>query len=168
MTWLIHILDYPTSLLFIILYFTVCLAEYNDYQSNKDACYCLVSPLVTMFTGSSLATPCPHNYHICTSGSCSSISYFMSILEPDWPIWLLTSNLATLCLHWGKISNVSFNTYMLFMFAAWLFWTFHTKSHNMKALVILSHSWWPFLPITCLYGKNELLWVSVQPSGVFV
>ncbi len=39
------------------------------------------------------------------------------------------------------------------LFAAWLFWTFHTKSHNMKALVILSHSWSPFLPLTCLYGK---------------
>ncbi len=44
------------------------------------------------------------------------------------------------------------------LFAAWHFWTFHTKSHNMKALVILNHSWSPFLPLTCLYGKNELLW----------
>ncbi len=49
------------------------------------------------------------------------------------------------------------------LFVAWLCWTFHTKSHNMKALVILSHSWTPFLPLTCLYGKNELLWAS----GVF-
>ncbi len=53
------------------------------------------------------------------------------------------------------------------LFAAWLFWTFHTKSHNMKALDIISHSWWPFLPFTCLYRKNELLWVSVWPSGEF-
>ncbi len=53
------------------------------------------------------------------------------------------------------------------LFAAWLFWTFHTKSHNMKALVILSHSWSPFLPLTCWYGTNELLWVFVQPSRVF-
>ncbi len=53
------------------------------------------------------------------------------------------------------------------LFTAWPFWTFHTKSHNMKALVILSHSWSPFLPLTCLYGKREPLWVSVQPSGVF-
>ncbi len=53
------------------------------------------------------------------------------------------------------------------LFAAWLFWTFHTKSHNMEALVILSHSWSPFLPLTCSYGKNKLLWVSVWPSGVF-
>ncbi len=52
------------------------------------------------------------------------------------------------------------------LFAAWPFWTFHNKSHNMKALVILSHLWSPFLPRTCLYGTNELLWVSVQPSGV--
>ncbi len=27
----------------------------------------------------------------------------------------------------------------------------------MKALVILRHSWSPFLPLTCLYGKNEPL-----------
>ncbi len=53
------------------------------------------------------------------------------------------------------------------LFAALHFWTFHTKSHNMKALVILSHSWSQCLPLTCLYGKNELLWVSVQPSEVF-
>ncbi len=37
----------------------------------------------------------------------------------------------------------------------------------MKALVIPSLSWLHFLPLTCLYGKNELLWVSVQPSEVF-
>ncbi len=41
------------------------------------------------------------------------------------------------------------------MFAAWLFWTFYTKSHNMKAWVILSHSWSPFLPLTCLYEKTN-------------
>ncbi len=40
------------------------------------------------------------------------------------------------------------------LFTAWYFWTFHNKSHNMKALVILHHSWSPFLPLTCLYGKN--------------
>ncbi len=38
----------------------------------------------------------------------------------------------------------------------------------MKVLVILSHSWSPFLPVTCLYGNNELLWVSGWASGVFV
>ncbi len=53
------------------------------------------------------------------------------------------------------------------LFTARLFWTFHNKSQNMKALVILSHSWLPFLPLTCFYGKNELLWVSMWPSGVF-
>ncbi len=40
------------------------------------------------------------------------------------------------------------------LFAAWPFWTFHTKSHNMKVLVILSHSWSPFLSLTCFYGKK--------------
>ncbi len=53
------------------------------------------------------------------------------------------------------------------LFSAWPFWTFHTKSHDMKALVILNHSWSPFLLLTCLYEKKELLWVSVQPSCVF-
>ncbi len=41
------------------------------------------------------------------------------------------------------------------LFAAWFIWTFHNKSHNMKALVILSHSWSPFLPLTCLNGKKN-------------
>ncbi len=41
------------------------------------------------------------------------------------------------------------------LFAAWLVWTFHNWSHNMKALAILSHSWLPFLPLTCLYEKNN-------------
>ncbi len=54
------------------------------------------------------------------------------------------------------------------LFAAWCFWTFHNISHNMKALVILSHPWSSFLPLTCLHEQNELLWVSVWPSGVFL
>ncbi len=53
-------------------------------------------------------------------------------------------------------------------FAAWHFWTFHNKSHYMKSLVILSHSWTPFHLLTCLYVEKELLLVSVRPSGVFV
>ncbi len=77
------------------------------------------------------------------------------LFHPDWQplvytIYCLRRNL--------KLPSV---------FAAWLFWTFHNKSHNMKALVILSHSWSSFLPLTCLYGKNEPLRVSVQPSEVF-
>ncbi len=51
------------------------------------------------------------------------------------------------------------------LFIAWLFCTFHNKSHHMNTLVILSHS--PFLPLTFSYGKRELLRVSVWPSGVF-
>ncbi len=38
----------------------------------------------------------------------------------------------------------------------------------MKALVSLSHSWSPFLPLTCLYGQKwTFVGLSVQPSGVF-
>ncbi len=39
------------------------------------------------------------------------------------------------------------------LFAAWFFWTFQNKSHNMKALFVLSHSWSQFLTLTCLYGE---------------
>ncbi len=53
------------------------------------------------------------------------------------------------------------------LIAAWLFWTFHSKSDNMKTLVILSHSWSPFLPPTCLYEQKEHLWVCVSHSGIF-
>ncbi len=40
------------------------------------------------------------------------------------------------------------------LFAAWLFWTFHNKSHNMKTLVILRHSWSPFLPLVYIEIMN--------------
>ncbi len=53
------------------------------------------------------------------------------------------------------------------LFDAWLFWTFHDKSHNMKALVILNHSCWPFLPLTCLHEKNQHLRFSVLPYGLY-
>ncbi len=53
------------------------------------------------------------------------------------------------------------------LFATRRFWTFHNKSHNMKALVIPSRSWSQFLSLTCLYGKNEPLWVFVCSFGVF-
>ncbi len=46
---------------------------------------------------------------------------------------------------------------------AWRFCTFQTKSHNMKALVILRHSWSPFLLLTCLYGK----WTFVDLCAAF-
>ncbi len=44
---------------------------------------------------------------------------------------------------------------------------FSNKSHNMKALVILSHSSSPFFLLTYLYGENELLWGPMHPYGVF-
>ncbi len=51
------------------------------------------------------------------------------------------------------------------LFAAWLCWTFHNKSHTMKALCILCHSSWSrFLPHTCLYGKK---WSFVGLSEAF-
>ncbi len=72
-----------------------------------------------------------------------------------------TCHLAELDLHmYIAIITWLINLKLPSLFAAWLFWTLHNKSHNMKALVILSHSWSPFLLHTYLYGKNELLWVS--------
>ncbi len=50
-----------------------------------------------------------------------------------------------------------------FLFAAWLSELF-IINHTMWSI---GYSWSPFLPITCLYGKKELLWVPVCPSGVF-
>ncbi len=31
---------------------------------------------------------------------------------------------------------------------------YHNKSDNMKVLVILNHSWSPYVPLSCLYGKK--------------
>ncbi len=42
-----------------------------------------------------------------------------------------------------------------------LFAAISNKWNNMKALIILSHSWSPFFLPTCWYGENELLWGSV-------
>ncbi len=50
---------------------------------------------------------------------------------------------------------------LLSLFAAWLFWTFHTKSHNMKALVILYYSWLPFLPLTLLFIWKTFTFVGL-------
>ncbi len=44
---------------------------------------------------------------------------------------------------------------------------FKNDSHDMEVLVVLNHSWSPLLKFTCLYWRNELLWVLVGPSGVF-
>ncbi len=54
------------------------------------------------------------------------------------------------------------------LFTAWLSWTFHNKSHNMKTLVILSHSWSPFLLLTCLYGIITLMDVCAAFLSIFV
>ncbi len=40
-------------------------------------------------------------------------------------------------------------------------------NHNMKALVILSHSWSPFLPLTCLYGKQPFVGICAAFRNIF-
>ncbi len=64
------------------------------------------------------------------------------MFSDKWPTDLL------LVTQWLKLPS---------LFGTWPFWTFHNKSHNIKELVILSHSWSPFLPITCLYGQNTFV-----------
>ncbi len=53
------------------------------------------------------------------------------------------------------------------LFAARLFWTFHNKLHNIKALVILSHHDHHFSHLLVFMKKNEHLPVIVSSSGVF-
>ncbi len=48
-----------------------------------------------------------------------------------------------------------------------IFQKFSIKSHNLKALIILNHSWSPIFLLTYLYGENELLCRSVHPFRVF-
>ncbi len=84
-----------------------------------------------------------------------------------WQAWTVVHRVVSIKIHFQTIHGIKSHLKLPSLFTAWLFWTFHTKSHNMKALVILSHSWSPFLPLTCLYGKNPLLWVFVRHSGVF-
>ncbi len=43
-----------------------------------------------------------------------------------------------------------------------IFQKISNKSHNMKAMIILSHSWPPFLLLSYSYGENELLWDPVH------
>ncbi len=50
------------------------------------------------------------------------------------------------------------------LFTVWLFRTFHSKSHNMKALVILSHSWSPFLSTYLFIWKQ---WTFVVIYAAF-
>ncbi len=49
------------------------------------------------------------------------------------------------------------------LFIEWLFWTFHNKSHNMKALVILHHSDHHLSHVLVYMKKVNFVW----PSGVF-
>ncbi len=53
------------------------------------------------------------------------------------------------------------------LFVTWLFWTFHNKLHNMKALVILSHHDHHFSHILVYMKKKKHLWVLLSSSGVF-
>ncbi len=102
------------------------------------------------------------NHNITIQGTIFSL-YQLSIQI----LMYVTSSLLNVTYACGKIHWLNRQLNLPFLFAAGPFWTFHNKSDNMKALVILSHSWSQFLLPTCLYGKYELVWVSVQPSGVF-
>ncbi len=53
------------------------------------------------------------------------------------------------------------------LFAAWFFWIFIINHILYESICHTSHSWSPFLPLTCLYKDNEHLWVHVSLSRVF-
>ncbi len=65
---------------------------------------------------------------------------------------------------YGQILSLKLSS----LFVAWPFWTFHTKSHNMKGLVILSHSWSPFRPLTCLYEKKTFVCLCAAFRSIFL
>ncbi len=72
-------------------------------------------------------------------------------------LWWRRCHQYLLCQGWWVITETLTISYMLKLpplFAVSLFWTLHTKSYNMNALVILIHSWSQFLPLTCLYGNK--------------
>ncbi len=78
--------------------------------------------------------------------NCVKNTFQINIYWYDWSI--IDSQIDYKCIFgWFSINNECLKLPSLF--TAWLFWTFHNKSHNMKALVILSHSWSQFLPLTC-------------------
>ncbi len=52
-------------------------------------------------------------------------------------------------------------------FAGWFVWTFHNKSHNMKELVILRHSWSPFLPLTFYREKVTFMGLCAPFWSIF-
>ncbi len=90
-----------------------------------------------------------------TATWCCIIPSKISAKNLSWEVNLRTINTDYIACVNANISD-STRDLVKASFSVWCmnFWTFHNKSHNMKALVILSHSWSPFLPLTCLYGNN--------------
>ncbi len=94
---------------------------------------------------------------------CCRVWQRCSLWQADWPgVWeLVVSGVRpSVCVwdHQGMpdVCGMSvcsiplyFNSFLLCALHDF-FWTFHNKSHNMKALVILSHLWSPYLPLSCL------------------
>ncbi len=94
--------------------------------------------------------------------------------SPTYPTQMVSRRQRPLQCIWHRESNHTYNVCvnivlkLPFLFAAWLlFFTFHNTLHNMTALVILSHSWSPFLPHTCLYEKRTFVGLSVAFWSIF-
>ncbi len=75
--------------------------------------------------------------------SSSSTSLYREVLR-QLSVVLMSFHVDQTTTKWLKLPS---------LFAAWPFWTFHNKSHNIKALIILHHSCLPFLPLSCLSGN---------------
>ncbi len=104
-----------------------------------------------------------------------SIFTILRIVMNDQVLMYLKVGHSGKCPHYfGLVCNIIFKLHFHFnillkcpsLFAALSFWTFQNKSHNIKALVILSQSWSPFFPLTYLYGEKELLWGPLCSFGV--
>ncbi len=66
------------------------------------------------------------------------------------------------CIFWVFCTTLGRSMHFKVFFSVYcmLFLKFSNNPHNMKALIILSHSWSPFLLLTYLYGENALMFVG--------
>ncbi len=94
-------------------------------------------------------------------------AYLLEVTWLECAPWPVMKHMLADMLSTGIHTSVNILKLHSHLFAVWLFRTFHNKSHNMKALIILNHSWSPFLPYIFILKKSNLdllklkyLWLS--------